>query len=241
VCAEAGEPTQRSNRVISRPYLCFAACCQIVLQEIAGLDVDQIEMANRLGIVLPTDRDCSDLTEAGVTNIRFDADPALWGIAPAPADVSAALRRGSEFLECRFEDISQFQDWELGERLSMLTEAGQFPIVGFDYSALFGGEGQPITGHCVVVYDRYELNGRLSFRIYDPGPKEAGFRVVDSESLYFTCRKKHGGIWLNPARLSVGGSLPTDEPESSPQPATLARCAYIEDSHSGSYGLSQIV
>jgi hypothetical protein len=80
---------------------------------------------------------------------------------------------------------------EFAERLTTLTASGQFPIVGFDYDSLFGGSGQEITGHCVVVYGSHERNGRLVSQIYDPGPKDAGFRVADSEALYYACRKKH--------------------------------------------------
>jgi hypothetical protein len=117
------------------------------------------------------------------------------GITPTPAEINAVLKQTSD-QECRFEDVSQFQDWEFGERLTTLTGSGQLPIVGFDYYSLFGGSGQEITGHCVVAFCSHERNGRLVFQVYDPGPKDAGFRVVDSESLYFACRKKHRGVWL---------------------------------------------
>jgi hypothetical protein len=105
VCADAGEPPQRRTQIIAKPYLCFAACCQVVVHEISGRDIDQVTIANHLGIALPTDRECSDLTEAGVINIRVDADPDRWGITPTPAEVEAVLKRAGD-LECRFEGIS---------------------------------------------------------------------------------------------------------------------------------------
>jgi hypothetical protein len=182
--------------MISKQYLCFAACLQVAAKETANVEIDQVVIANHLGVALPIGFDCSALVEQGVTNLRFDSDSALWGIEPVIADIDRLLKQAIAGFECRFEPISTFQDWEFEERIAALTESGQFPIVGFEYNALFGESATEMEGHCAVVYRIRKRNGQSAVEIYDPGPKDAGFRNVDSYTLYCACRKKHAGIWL---------------------------------------------
>lgn len=183
--------------MISKPYLCFAACLQIAAKETAGVELDQIAIANHLGVALPVGSDCSDVFEQGLTNIRYEADAALWGITPVIGDINVVLSATVPGLKCRFESISQFQDWEFEERLATLAKSGHFPIVCFDYDSLIGQTSIENRGHCAVVYGVGSTADRsgVAVDIYDPGPKDAGFRTVDSDSLYRACRKRHGGVW----------------------------------------------
>ena len=183
--------------MISKQYLCFAACLQIAAKETAGVVLDQIAIGNHLGVALPVGFDCSGLVEQGLTNIRYEADVALWGITPIVRDINMVLSLSVPRLECRFEAISQFQDWEFEERLATLAKSGHFPIVCFDYNSLIGETSEENRGHCVVVYGVGSSAKRCggAIDIYDPGPKDAGFRTVASDSLYLACRKRHGGVW----------------------------------------------
>ena len=186
--------------MISKQYLCFAACLQIATKETANVEVDQVLFANHLGVVLPVGFDDSELTEQGVTNIRHSSDSVQWGITPVVDEINTVLASVNVLLDCRFEPISRFQDWEFEDRVTTLTKSGQFPIVGFDYC--LAGEVAPAgevppdsVGHCAVVVNIHNFMGRTLAEIYDPGPKQAGFRTVDAYSLYRACRRRHGGIW----------------------------------------------
>src|SRR5208282_3092981 len=105
------------------------------------------------------------------------------------------LSQTNSHLECRFEPISQFQDWEFERRLATLVQSGHFPIVCFDYDALLGNTALENRGHCGVVYRVRDAAARCTVDIYDPGPKDAGIRTAELDSLYVACRKRHGGIW----------------------------------------------
>lgn len=187
----------------ARRHLCFAVCLQVAARETAGLELDPIAVANHLGVVLPVGSDPSALIESGVTNIRFDPSPDSWGIAPAASTLNAILGRLTGSLECSFESISKFQDWEFEDRLKALAESNHFPIVGFDYNSLFGELAQGGQGHCAVVY-RVRQTNQSVIEIYDPGPDRAGFKSLDSYSLYRACRGRHGGIWLISSSGDVG-------------------------------------
>jgi hypothetical protein len=141
--------------MVSEPYLCFAACLQIAVQEITGLRLDQRVIANHLGLTLPIGFDASALVAEGVRNIRFEQDNNLWGINPSIAGISEVLKSANQHLECAFEPISRFQDWEFEDLLKAHTEGKKFPIVGFDYNSLFGQLVQGDEGHCAVVYRIY--------------------------------------------------------------------------------------
>jgi hypothetical protein len=181
--------------IIAREYLCFAACVQIAAKETAGVDVDQTFIANQLGVVVPPEFASVGLVEAGITNAHRDSDPSKWGIDPRLEEVNRVLRSTMPPLQCLFEAISTFQDWEFEQRLAKAKRSGQFPIVGFHYNSLFGDLVQGDQGHCAVVYGLTET-GRSIVELYDPGPSRSGFVSVDTNDLYRACRRKHGGIWL---------------------------------------------
>ena len=157
--------------MISKQYLCFAACLQIAAKETANVELDQVDIANQLGVVLPAGFDSSELVEQGVTKFRFDSDPELWGIEPIAADVDTLLKTANVGLTCRFEHISTFQDWEFEDRLSALTESGHYPVVGFEYNSLFDESAPENPGHCAVVYGVRKMDRQSVVEIYDPGSK----------------------------------------------------------------------
>jgi hypothetical protein len=180
--------------MIAKRYLCFAACLQIAAKEEFGVELDQVRIADHLGVVLPAGSDSSGLIESGIKNIRFDSDPRSWGITPVVAEINALLNAHGG-LECRFESISIFQDWEFEDRLLVLTQSGHIPIVGFEYQSLLGGTAPSLQGHCAAVMRVQPQRRPSSIELYDPGPDRTGRRIVNSESLYRSCRRRHGGIW----------------------------------------------
>jgi hypothetical protein len=175
---DVSEPERQDD--LTARHLCFAVCLRIATKETAGLELDHAAIANHLGVVLPVGSDASPLIERGVTAIRFDPNPASWGIAPVVATLNTLLRTMAVPVECSFESISRFQDWEFEDRLKDLTESDRFPIVGFDYNSLFGELIQNGQGHCAVVYRVRQMNQSI-IEIYDPGPEP------DSRALIRTC------------------------------------------------------
>jgi hypothetical protein len=129
---------------IALEYLCFAACVQTALRELTSNEVDQVWIANQLGISV------SPAFDVSVTNIRRDPDPHRWGISPG--GLPKALKLAGLKLTCDFYPISHFQDWELEDRLVALCDTRNFPIVGFDYNTLFGDFVKGDQGHCAVAY-----------------------------------------------------------------------------------------
>jgi hypothetical protein len=175
-------------------YLCFAACIQTAVRELVGREVDQVWIANQLGISVSPTLDTSDLTARGVTNIRRDSSPHNWGISPT--GLPEALELAGVKLTCDFHPISHYQDWEFEDRLVALCDGRRFPIVGFDYNTLFGDFVAGDQGHCAVVYRYWKEGARITFEMHDPGPARPGPIRVDSDRLYRACRRKPGGVWV---------------------------------------------
>lgn len=190
--------------MIAARHLCFVACLQKAARDGVGAEIDQVVIANHLGVVVPVGYDPSELADSGVQNIRFDADASAWGINPVVSEINVLLGAHSR-LACQFESIANFQDWDFEKRLIELTESGQFPVVCFEYNALFGPRMQRDQGHCVIVRRLQRLNGHTAVEIDDPGPDNAGIKSVDCETLYYACRKRHGGIWSFIPEAQGGG------------------------------------
>lgn len=179
---------------IALEYLCFAACVQTAVQELTGREVDQVWIANQLGISVSPAFDASELTGRGVTNIRRDPDPHSWGISPTA--LPKVLELAGVKLTCDFYPISRFQDWEFEDRLVALCDTRTFPIVDFDYNTLFGDFVTGDQGHCAVATSYSKEHGRVTFEMQDPGPSRPGLIRAESDLLYRACRRKPGGLWV---------------------------------------------
>lgn len=177
--------------VIAKEHLCFAACVEIAVKHLGGPTVDQVVLAQLLGVTVPTENDASKLRNDGVTQVMIDPTPHLWGMNPHVEQLNEAFARAGVSVSATFHPIAHFQDWEFEEQLVTLTRERQFPVVCFDYNTLFGERVRGDQGHCCVVV---ECTTRV--RIYDPGPLRAGFSSIDMFDLYRACRRKPGGLWV---------------------------------------------
>lgn len=75
-------PFYSNDWIVARRYLCFPACCQIAAKAVAGLSLDQIEMANYLGDSVPTEQARESLKADGVPNVQIDPGPYQVGYQP---------------------------------------------------------------------------------------------------------------------------------------------------------------
>jgi hypothetical protein len=87
--------------IVALEHLCFAACIVESVQQITQRTVDQVFIANQLGVVVPSDSDAAGLKERGVTNVRTDNDPRMWGIEPRDQEITrvSGTRRGSACMQ----------------------------------------------------------------------------------------------------------------------------------------------
>jgi len=175
---------------VAKEHLCFAACVEVAAKQL-GAHLDQVGIANQLGVTVPSEFDASALISHGVDGVAIDPEPRKWGIEPDAEKLDNFFARERIPLSVVFHPISQFQDWGFEAQIVELTRQGQLPIVGFDYRALFKDPVRGEQGHCCVIFECSD-----AVRLYDPGPYRAGFKTVDMFDLYRACRKKPGGLWV---------------------------------------------
>jgi hypothetical protein len=177
--------------VVAKEHLCLAACLEIAAKRLGITVVDQVAIANLVGVTVPSESDASTLANDGVTQVNIDPDPRNWGIREGADGLNEAFELAQIPMTVKFHPISRFQDWEFEERLATLSGAARYPIVGFDYNTLFGDLVRGEQGHCCVVFEAGD-----PVKLYDPGPVRAGFSSVNIFDLYRACRKKPGGFWV---------------------------------------------
>src|SRR5271166_5937554 len=177
--------------VVAKEHLCFAACLEIAANQLGITALDQVVIANLVGVKVPSESDASALAQIGVKHASIDLDPRYWGMREDADRLNEALDFAQIPLTVEFHPISKFQDWEFEERLSTLAGAARYPIVGFDYNTLFGNLVRGEQGHCCVVFEAGD-----TVKLYDPGPVRAGFSTVNIFDLYRACRKKPGDFWV---------------------------------------------
>ena len=65
-------------------------------------------------------------------------------------------------------------------------------ICGYNYSWLYGHKEDSFQ-HVSIVTEILERGNKVS--LLDPGPKAAGYNIVNTEDLYYAIREANDGLW----------------------------------------------
>jgi len=143
-----------------------------------------------LGLCVPSSY-INTITDYGYQNVRFSDTVDDWGVVIDTNELNLFFDNNRIPLKCDYHSSLTFEDWEFEDFLVEETRRNRYPIVGFDYNSLLESGNIEGAGH-VVVCDSIH-NGKLL--AFDPGPKDAGSKVIEIYNLYVASKRKRGGIW----------------------------------------------
>jgi hypothetical protein len=171
------------------PYLCFASCLRTIIEGYSGIETDEFEIGDELGVTVPKD-DESHIYGFTQSNLSED-----WGVNVDTEKINSLLRGYHAGINCSYHSANTFEDYAFDDFVRQSLSDNNMVIFGFDYNSLFKMSSTAKIGHAVVGISSIVKKTTLGINIYDPGPRFSAQKQVDSFDMYVSCKRKGGGIW----------------------------------------------
>lgn len=163
--------------VVAKPDYCVPAVLEMVLKHHNVSLLSQDEIAQQLNILHADD----------------SIDPKLWGAHISNGTLNHFFTKNDIPLHEHYISIHNFMDeYFMGEAISSLLDQGNSIICGYNYTWLFGKK-EDRFGHVSIIVGISDNLDRIE--LLDPGPKNAGYKTVESYDLYSAIKAYNDGLW----------------------------------------------
>lgn len=172
---------------LARNFLCVPAVLEtICLAE--GYNIKQSDIADFFGINLPLDckKDYQDLQ-----NIHIVDDSRYWGIVLSYDSINCFFQHFQIKLYEKYIPINTISEENFDDKLTQLMQTTPHIVCGFRYTALYNGNPGDY-GHVSIICD-IDRKGKIT--LLDPGPKDAGYKIVDADALHYAIKMHRDGLW----------------------------------------------
>ena len=168
-------------------YFCFFALLEMVLQDMGYFDMDQIGIADFFEVVFP-----SNYT---VATRRCSYSEKTWefGAHVGEKDINLFFTENNIRCSCFYLPINTISEVVFEDTINEMLQSKDYLIVTYSYGLLYRKHDLRDIGHVGLLSKTLPS---FKVEIYDPGPKNDGYRVVDGFDLYDAMRFKQGGIYL---------------------------------------------
>lgn len=163
--------------VISEPNWCVPAVLEMVLKHHRVDTFSQYEIARQLDIVPATD----------------EIEHQKWGAQIRGTTINDFFRANMIPLHEEFIPINRFADeCCMIEKIQELLTRNVSVICGYNYTWLYGKQEDTFQ-HVSIITDVMPQKDQIC--LLDPGPKDAGYKAVRAEDLFYAIRAACDGLW----------------------------------------------
>lgn len=163
--------------VVSEPNWCVPATLEMVLKH-HGIDTfSQHEIAKQLDIVSASD----------------EVEHKRWGAQIKENTLNDFFVANMIPLHEEFIPIWHFMDdYFMAEKIQELLKSNISIVCGYNYTWLYGNKEDTFQ-HVSIIVNVLLQNDQIC--LLDPGPKNAGYKTVKSEDLFYAIRAARDGLW----------------------------------------------
>lgn len=163
--------------IVAKQNYCVPAVLQMVLEHYNIYGFDQDRIAANLSIVADD----------------MDIEHAKWGAQIKKDTINNFFLHNQINLQEKFISINQFMDeYFMSNKIKELLQNGISIICGYNYTWLFGNR-EDTYRHVSIIVDIDVKSGEIL--LLDPGPKNAGYKNVPTEKLFYAIKAGRDGLW----------------------------------------------
>lgn len=163
--------------IVAKSNYCVPAVMEMVLNHYGIFTLTQDKIAQQLSIVDATD----------------DYDHREWGAHISNNTLNNFFAENEIVLHEDYIPISHIMDdYFLSEKIKSLLDNGYSIICGYTYTWLFGKQ-EDTFGHVSIIVDYIDKTDNVV--LLDPGPKNAGYKEVGVEALFYAIKAAKDGLW----------------------------------------------
>lgn len=162
---------------VAKHNFCVPAALQMILNYYGIKEMTQDKIASQLFI----------------TPDRENIEHMNWGTCVGNDTLNTFFQNNNLQLKEDYISINQFMDsFFLIEKLQELLQEETSIICGYNYTCLFGN-GEDTFRHVSIIADVLPNEDRIL--LLDPGPKNAGYKYVSADKLFYAIKVGRDGLW----------------------------------------------
>lgn len=172
--------------IIAKEYLCFDALLEMIISHAdSPAHFTQADLAEILGITLPTG------TPTSIKNVQYSDSLMDCGTKICISDINDFFRDNLIPLHLRYISSNYFDEMTFVELIKKNNQS--YIVFAFNYGLLYNEPQNNDVGHVALLEAVNTQEDTI--RIYDPGPRNYGSKVVKADDLVYAM-KRRGGIYL---------------------------------------------
>lgn len=172
--------------VIAKEYLCFDALLEMIISSAdSSTHFTQTDLAEIFGITLPTG------TPTSINNVRYSDNLMDCGTSICIRDINDFFHVNSIPLRLWCIPSNCFDEMTFVDTIKKNNQA--YMVFAFNYGLLYNEPQNNDVGHVALLEDVNTQEDTI--RIYDPGPRNYGSKIVKIDDMVYAM-KRRGGIYL---------------------------------------------
>ncbi len=178
-----------THYIISEKYLCLYALFEIILFDIGITRFTQYDLANRFGVTLPTGYSIPNV----YNHVSYNDNLFMQGAHIDVDEMNSFFEENRIPLKLSYLSESPWLNHDYDRRIYSPIKARQYYIYAFSYGHLYHEYNNYRVGHVALLLNC--PNDDL-IEIYDPGPRNAGRKIVNRNFMHDAMDAIDGGVYF---------------------------------------------
>ncbi len=175
------------NAVIAKEYLCFDALLEMIIADAwPALVFSQDYFAELFGITIPVGE------QTTIKNVKYSDNIEEWGTNICVKSINDFFRKKSIPLRASLIRSNCLNEMTFTDLID-LKSRNAYIIFAFCYGVLYREPRNIDVGH-VSIFEAIDKK-EDAIKIYDPGPRNMGSKIVKADDMFYAMRRR-GGIYL---------------------------------------------
>ena len=175
------------KNIIAKKYLCFDAILEMIVTDNTNHSIfSQDHFAEMFGITIPNDENIS------IRNVHYSSNTREYGTTISVSVVNDFFRKNSIKLKLSFVQSNILEEMTFNDFIKQNSKHA-YIVFAYCYGILYNEPQNIDVGHVSLFESIDEKTD--TFKIYDPGPRNSGSKIVKSDDM-FAALKRRGGIYI---------------------------------------------
>lgn len=170
--------------ITAENYLCFYSLFEMILRDMGRNKWSQYSLANIFGVVLPNGEKIPN-----VDNVIYDDNEAMCGAHIDCNMINDFFKKESIALQINYVKANPYGVYNIDNEIMK----DKYCIYAYSYGALYDEVLNINVGHTSLFLR--DVN-QEEIEIFDPGPRNAGRKVVKKYKMYDAMYDSKGGIYF---------------------------------------------
>lgn len=176
-----------TNYIVAKDYLCFMALLEMIVSETNPCThFTQTDFAERFGITVPIGKSTT------IKNVKYSNNIEEYGTSICVEEINAFLQKNTIPLQLSYISACYFDEMTFSD-IIVEKSRNTYIIFAFCYGVLYAEPQNNNVGHVALLESIDTKADKI--RIYDPGPRNFGSKLVKNDDMVYAM-KRRGGIYL---------------------------------------------